>query len=196
MRALCSRVLISSLAVLALGCSKEPVAEPEIEYVEVPVETPPPVPAEFMAPQDAQSDAPKAGTALTPEEIRELVGPSEAPPPMPTTDSIVHLGIDGDPGYQQDELTPEELAAARAAGAEVPQPTYAPDPSERSPVEQPSEAPEDAPEQESDTVYVEGMRAAPVYRQRVREEVREDDRREPIAEPRPDATPTRRGPYR
>ena len=131
MRALCRRVLISSLAVLALGCSKEPKAEPEIEHVKAPGEAPPPTPAQFREPQEVNSDAGQAAAKRTPEELRELIAPSETPPPMPT-DHRLHLGIDGDPGYVEDELTPEELAAARAAGAAVPQPTYAPQPGEPS----------------------------------------------------------------
>ncbi|MGB5810011.1 MAG: hypothetical protein WBG86_05735, partial [Polyangiales bacterium] len=177
MRAFCSCVLVLSIAVAALGCSKEPNAEPEIEDVEIPAVVPAPIPAPFPAPEEVRSDTKEVEAKLTPEELSELIEPSEAPPPTPA-DHRLHLGIDGDPGYQQDELTPEELAAARAAGAAVPQPTYAPPPNEPSRAEESSETLEDASAQESDSVYVEGTRA-PVYRHRVREERREDDRREP-----------------
>jgi hypothetical protein len=117
--------------------------------------------------------------------MARLEGPADAPPPMPT-DHRLHLGIDGDPGYEQEELTPEELAEARAAGAAVPQPSYAQQPSGPSHAEQPSE-PSDDVDESSDTVYVGGTRA-PVYRHRAREEAGADKPREP----RPAAQPQRR----
>jgi hypothetical protein len=181
-------VLISSLAVLAIGCSKKTEQGPEVLPVTAPaaapVEAPPPIPTERLSPQEIDGDPGHAQKMLTPDELRELVDPTEAPPPAPT-DHRLQLGIDGDPGYTQDELTPEELAEARAAGAAMPQPSYAQQPSEPSHAEQPSE-PSDEVDESSNTVYVGGTRA-PVYRHHVREEAEADNRREP----RPAAQPHR-----
>ncbi|MGB9338817.1 MAG: hypothetical protein WCB63_06255 [Polyangiales bacterium] len=114
--------------------------------------------------------------------VQPAVAPAEVPQEMPTaatpTDHRLRLGIDGDPGYAQQELTPEELAAARAAGAAVPQPSSAPQPSEPSHAEQPSESPGEVEDEASGTVYVGGARA-PVIRHHIREEAKEGDRREP-----------------
>jgi hypothetical protein len=137
---------------------------------------------------------------LTVEELMaRMETPTEAPPPTPS-DHRLHLGIDGDPGYTQDELTPEELAEARAAGAASPPPSYHRNqPSEPAHAEQPSEPSDDVDDESSDTVYVGGTRA-PVYRHHAREEAREDNPREPRPAARPQepahANPPHRGPHR
>jgi len=137
---------------------------------------------------------------LTVEELMaRMETPAEAPPPAPT-DHRLRLGIDGDPGYAQDELTPEELAEVRAAGAASPPPSYRRDqPSEPSHAEQPSEPSGDVDDESSDTIYVDGTRA-PVYRRHVREEAREDNPREPRPAAQPQepahANPPHRGPHR
>ena len=116
-----------------------------------------------------------------------LVAPTETPPPVPN-DHRLRLGIDGDSGYTQQELTPEELAAARAAGAAAPQPSYAPQLSAPSHAEQPSESPDEVEDEASGTVYVGGDRA-PVIRHDIREEAKEGDRREPRPVTLPDEPP-------
>ncbi|MFW2388873.1 MAG: hypothetical protein ACN4G0_11085, partial [Polyangiales bacterium] len=125
-------------------------------------------------------------------QIRELVDPAEDTRAVPA-DHRLSLGIDGDPGWEQKELTPEELEQVRAAGAAVPQPTYARPPSEPSPTEQPNEPSEDGyvDEASSEGVYVDGTRA-PVYRRHVREEAKDEAGADRPREPRPVAQPQRR----
>ena len=183
-------VLISSLAVLAIGCSKKTEQVPEVLPVTAPgaasAEALPAIPTERLSPQAVDGDPAHAQEMLTPEELMELVDPTETPPPAPT-DHRLRLGIDGDPGYTQDELTPEELAEARAAGAAVPQSSYAPQPNEPSHAEQPSK-PSNEVDESSNTVYVGGTRA-PVYRHHVREERRDDSQREPRPAAEPNEAP-------
>jgi hypothetical protein len=193
MKGLSICVVISSLAVLSVGCSKrtEQAPEPAFEVVQVndSAEEPQPMPADDRPPVANVGDPGHAQEKLTPEQLMERMAPAEDRPPMPT-DHRLRLGIDGDPGYEQEELTPEELAEARAAGAAVPQPSYAQQPSEPSRADQPSEPSDDVDEESSDYVYVGGTRA-PVYRHHVREEAEADRPREP----RPAAQP-HRGPHR
>ena len=194
MKVLSTCMVISSLAVLAVGCSKKSEQAPEqaFEVVQVKVseDEPPPMPTDDRPPVANVGDPGHAQEKLTPEQLMELMAPpAEDPPPTPT-DHRLRLGIDGDPGYAQDELTPEELAEARAAGAAVPQPSYAEQPREPSSAGQPSEPSGDVDEESSDNVYVGGTRA-PVYRHHVREEVRADEPRKP----RPAAQP-HRAPHR
>ena len=149
-----------------------PTAAPD----EIPTEDEPEMAAEM--PAKMPSDMPDEGSA-------------EAPPPMPT-DHRLHLGVDGDTGYTQQELTPEELAAEKAAaGAE---PTYPVEPSEPTEPAQPNEDSEEVVEGSSDPYYM-GERRAPVIRHEVREEVRrEDEVREDLeAEHRGEAAPVERG---
>jgi hypothetical protein len=171
MKVLSTCLVISSLAALAVGCSKKteqaPEPPPEVVQVTAPAEAPPPMPTDDRPPVANAGD----------------------PPPMPT-DHRLRLGIDGDPGYTQEELTPEELAEARAAGAAVPQPSYAQQPSEPSSTGQPREPSDDVDEESSDTVYVGGTRA-PVYRHHVREEAGADKPREPRPAAQPHRSPRR-----
>ena len=194
MKELSTCVVISLLAVLSLGCSKKTEEAPaqvfevvqakvaEDETAPMPVEDQPPA-ADVGEPEHVQ---------LTPEQIKELTDPAEDPPAMPT-DHRLSLGIDGDSGWEQKELTAEELEQARAAGAAVPQPTHAQPPSEPSQAEQPTEPSEDAyvDEESSDSVYVGGTRA-PVYRHHVREEAKDEAGADRPREPRPVAQPQRR----
>lgn len=193
MKTLSIGMAIWSLAVLALGCSKETEPAPEqvfeVVQVEASAEEPAPLPTDDSPPAANVGDPEHAQDVLTPEELMERMAPAEDPPPAPT-DHRLRLGLDGDPGYEQDVLTPEELAEARAAGAAVPQPTYAQQPSEPSRADQPSEPSDDVDEESSDYVYVGGTRA-PAYRHHVREEAGADKPREP----RP-ATQPHRGPRR
>jgi len=171
------------LAVLSVGCSKKTEEAPaqvfEVVQAKVAEDKTAPMPAADVGePEHVQ-------VKLTPEQIKDLIDPAEDPPPMPT-DHRLHLGIDGDSGWEQKELTPEELEQARAAGAAVPQPTYAPPPSEPSHAAQPSEPSEDV--ESSDSVYV-GETRAPVYRRHVREEARDEAEVNRPREPRPEAQP-------
>ena len=192
-------VVISSLAVLAVGCSKKAEQAPEVPPVVAPAEARPPMPNDATAPVANVGDPGHTQEKLTPEEIAELIAPAEAPPNPTSTDHRLHLGIDGDPGYTQKELTPKELAEARAVGAAAPQSSYPQQPSQPSHADQPSEASDEVDEEASDNVYWGGTRA-PVYRHHVREEVREDSLREPrpAAQPREPAheNPPERRPRR
>jgi hypothetical protein len=192
MKVFSTYVVISLLAVLSLGCSKKTEEAPaqvfEVVQAKVAEDKTAPMPVGDQPP--AADVGEHAQVKLTPEQIMELMDPAEEPPPMPA-DHRVRLGIDGDPGWEQEELTEEELAEARAAGAAVPQPTYAPQPSEPSRVDQPGEPSEDVGEESSDSVYVGGTRA-PVYRHHVREEARDEAGTDRPREPRPVAQPQRR----
>ena len=175
------------LAVLSLGCSKKTEEAPAqvFEVVEAKVaedKTAPLPAADVGEPEHVE-------VKLTPEQLAEIMAPADDPPPKPT-DHRLRLGIDGDSGWEQEELTAEELAEARAAGAAVPQPTYAQPPSEPSRAEQPSEPSGDVGEESSDTVYVGGTRA-PVYRHRARENARDDAAVDRPREPKPAAQPHR-----
>jgi len=193
MKVLSTCLVISSLVALAVGCSKKteqaPEPPPEVVQVTAPAEAPPPMPTDDRPPVANAGDPGHAPEKRTPEELMQLVAPAEEPPPMPT-DHRLRLGIDGDPGYTQEELTPEELAEARAAGAAVPQPSYAQQPSEPSSTGQPREPSDDVDEESSDTVYVGGTRA-PVYRHHVREEADADKPREPRPAAQPHRSPHR-----
>jgi len=189
-------VVISLLAVLSLGCSKKTEEAPaqvfEVVQAKVAEDKMAPAPGGDQ-PQAADVGEPEhVQVKLTPEQIKELMDPAEDTRAMPT-DHRLTLGIDGDPGWEQKELTPEELEQVRAAGAAVPQPTYAQPPSEPSPSEQPNEPSEDGyvDEASSDDVYVGGTRA-PVYRRHVREEARDEAGADGPREPRPAAQPQRR----
>jgi hypothetical protein len=194
MKVLSTRVVISLLAVFSLGCSKKTEEAPAQAFEVVHAK----VAEDEMAPAPAGDQPPPADVGepehvkLTPEQIRELVDPAEDTREMPT-DHRLTLGIDGDPGWEQEELTPEELEQVRAAGAAVPQPTYAQPPSEPSPSKQPTEPSENeyVDEASSDDVYVGGTRA-PVYRHRVREEAQDEAGADGPREPRPAARPQRR----
>ena len=181
-------VRISLLAVLSLGCSQKAEEAPAqvFEVVEANVAedkmAPPPAP-DVGEPEHVEQ------VKLTPEQLAEIMNPAEEPPPMPA-DHRLRLGIDGDSGWEQDELTPEELAEARAAGAAVPQPTYAQPASEPSRAEQPSEPSNVVSEESDDPVYVGGTRA-PVYRHRARENAREEAEVARPREPKPAAQPHR-----
>lgn len=196
MKALSTCVVISLLAVLSLGCSKKSEEAPgqvfEVVKVKVAEDETAPLPAGDQPPAADVGEPEHVQVKLTPEQIRELVEPAEDRPAIPT-DHRLSLGIDGDPGWEQEELTAEELERVRAAGAAVPQPTYAQPPSEPSPGEPPSEPSEDAyvDEASSDDVYVGGTRA-PVYRHHVREEARDEAGADGPREPRPVAQPQRR----
>ena len=182
---------ISLLAALSLGCSKK-TEEAPAQVFEV-------VEAKVAEDKTAPLPAPDVGepehveVKLTPEQLAEIMAPAEDPPPKPT-DHRLRLGIDGDSGWEQEELTAEELAEARAAGAAVPQPTYAQPPSEPSRAEQPSEPSGDVGEESSDTVYVGGTRA-PVYRHHARENAKDEAEVDRPREPRPAAQP-HRAPHR
>lgn len=182
---------ISLLAVLSLGCSKKTEEAPaqvfEVVQAKVAEDKTAPLPA-------ADVDEPEhEQVKLTREQFMELTDPAEDPPPTPT-DHRLRLGIDGDSGWEQEELTAEELAEARAAGAAVPQPTYAQPPSEPSRAEQPTEPSGDVGEESSDTVYVGGTRA-PVYRHHARENAKDEAEVDRPREPRPAAQP-HRAPHR
>jgi len=187
-------LVISLLAALSLACSKkteEPPAQVfEVVQAKVAEDKTAPMPAGAQPPASDVDELTQVN--LTPEQIMALMEPAEDTPPIPS-DHRLQLGIDGDPGWEQKELTEEELAAARAAGAAVPQPSYATQPNEASPAEQPSEPSEDAygDEESSDSVYVGGTRA-PVYRHHVREEARDEAREDAPREPRPATQPQRR----
>jgi hypothetical protein len=194
MKVFSTYVVISLLAVLSFGCSKKTEEAPAQVFEVVPAKV-----AEDKTASMPAGDQPPAADVgepehvqvkLTPEQIMELMDPAEDAPPTPT-DHRLRLGIDGDPGWEQEELTAEELAEARAAGAAVPQPSYAPQPSEPSRAEQASEPSEDVAEESSDSVYVGGTRA-PVYRHHVREEAKDEAGPDGPREPRPVAQPRRR----
>ncbi len=194
MKVFSTYVVISLLAVLSLGCSKKTEEAPaqvfEVVQAEVAEDKTATMPAGVQPPAADGGEPEHAQVKLTPEQIKERIDPAEDPPPMPT-DHRLRLGIDGDPGWEQEELTAEELEQARAAGAAVPQPSYAPQPSEPSRAEQPSEPSEDVDDESSDSVYVGGTRA-PVYRHHVREEARDEAGADGPREPRPAAQPQRR----
>jgi len=184
------QVGISLLAVLSLGCSKKAEEAPAqvFEVVEAKVaddKTAPPPAADVGEPEPEHVEQ----VTLTPEQLAEIMDPAEDPPPMPT-DHRLRLGIDGDSGWEQEELTPEELAEARAAGAAVPQPTYAQPASEPSRAEQPSEASNVVGEESGDTVYVGGTRA-PVYRHQARENARDEAEVDRPRQTKPAAQPHR-----
>ena len=129
MKVFSTYVVISLLAVLSLGCSKKTEEAPaqvfEVVQAEVAEDKTATMPAGDQPPAADGGEPEHAQVKLTQERIKELIDPAEDPPPMPT-DHRLRLGIDGDPGWEQEELTAEELEQARAAGAAVPQPTYAP----------------------------------------------------------------------
>jgi hypothetical protein len=186
MRVLSIYMVISSLAVLGLACSKRIETAPENPEAVVPAEAPAPAPA-------AEHPQPEADPGFEHKEpTTEVYLPSEPPPPMPT-DHRLRLGIDGDPGFEQQVLTPEELAAARAAGEQSPEPSYEREPSEPSYEEEPDDVAYG--DDTVDTVYV-GGRREPVRRKRAREHS--------PAEPRPanqpheptHANPPHAGPHR
>lgn len=122
------------------------------------------------------------------DETTEVAAPAEAPR-SPAGDHRLQLGIDGDPGYAQQELSPEELAKVRAEGEQAPAPSYPEQsddpsqarqaPSETEAAGQPSEA-----EEGENPYYGYGERDA-LYRERERERVRRDDldERSPTAHP-------------
>jgi hypothetical protein len=191
MKVFSTYVGISLLAVLSLGCSKKTEEAPaqvfEVVQAKVAEDKTAPMPAADVGkPEHVQ-------VKLTPEQIKDLIDPAEDPPPMPT-DHRLRLGIDGDSGWEQEELTAEELEQARAAGAAVPQPTYAQPPSEPSRANQPNEPSEDVGEESSDSVYVGGTRA-PVYRRHAREKAKDEAEVNRPREPKPAAQP-HRGPHR
>lgn len=193
MKVLSTYVLMSLLAVLSLGCSKKTEEAPaqvfEVVQAKVAEDKTAPMPARDQPPAADVGEPEHVQVKLTPEQIKELIDPAEDPPPMPT-DHRLRLGIDGDSGWEQEELTAEELAEARAAGAAVPQPTYAQPQSEPSRAEPPSEPSEDVDEESSDGVYVGGTRA-PVYRHHAREEARDEAEPDRPREPKPVAQPHR-----
>jgi hypothetical protein len=197
MKVVSTYVVISLLAVLSLGCSKKTEEAPaqvfEVVQAKVAEDKTAPMPAGDQPAAADVGEPEHVQVKLTPEQIKELIDPAEDPPPMPA-DHRLRLGIDGDSGWEQEELTAEELAEARAAGAAVPQPTYAQPPSEPSRADQPSEPSEDVDEESSDNVYVGGTRA-PVYRHHVREEARDEAEPDRPREPKPVAQP-HRGPRR
>lgn len=188
MKTLSIRVGITWLAIAALGCAGKGGEPPEARPATAPVEAEAQVPTEVRPPPGTDGANTQAGQPLTQEEINALMGDSAGAPPPPPTDHRLHLGIDGDPGYTQRELTPEELAESRAEGANQPQPTYAVPPSEPSKGEQPSEPSGVADEEASDTIYGD-ERLAPVYRHRAREDVREDVREDERADERREVRP-------
>jgi hypothetical protein len=194
MKVFSTYVVISLLALLSFGCSKKTEEAPaqvfEIVQAKVAEDKTAPMPTGDQPPTTDVGVPEHVQVKLTPEQIKELIDPAEEPPPMPT-DHRLRLGIDGDSGWEQEELTEEELAEARAAGAAVPQPSYAPQPSEPSRAEQASEPSEDVAEESSDSVYVGGTRA-PVYRHHVREEARDEAEPDRPREPKPVAQPQRR----
>jgi len=195
MQVLSTRVVISLLVVLSLGCSKTeeaPAQVYEVVQAKVAEDKMAPAPAGDQPAATDVGEVEHEQVKLTPEQIRELVDPAEDTRAIPT-DHRLSLGIDGDPGWEQEELTPEELEKARAAGAAVPQPTYALPPSEPSPSEQPNAPSEDGyvDEASSDDVYVGGTRA-PVYRHHVREEARDEAGADGPREPTRPAQPQRR----
>lgn len=154
----------------ATACSRSTTPE------QAPPEQPPAIPVE--APSEAAVEVP----AEMPTEV-SAEGSAEAAPPAPT-DHRLRLGIDGDPGYTEEELTPEELAAENAAAAK--EPSYPVEPTEPSQAQQPNEDSGEVVEGSSDPYYM-GERRAPVIRHEVRkeDEVREDTEEEHLGEARP-----------
>ena len=167
-----NRTLIGVGLVLlsATACSRSTTSE------QAPAQPPPATPVE--APPEATVEVP----AEMPMEL-SAEGSTEAPPPVPT-DHRLRLGIDGDPGYTEEELTPEELAAENAAAAK--EPSYPVEPTEPSQAQQPNEDSGELVEGSSDPYYI-GERRAPVIRHEVRkeDEVREDTEEEHLGEARP-----------
>jgi hypothetical protein len=125
----------SVLSVLALACSKTPETERE---------KPDTAATEVSAPDVAapQPEGPDVGGAedTYPEPVAQDVIPAEALPSSEHGGGRLELGIDGDPGYTQTELTPEELAKVRAEAAASPEPSYPEEPNEPSPDSDPDEA--------------------------------------------------------
>jgi len=147
-------------------------AAPTEAPAEIPTEAPPEMPAEI----------PTEMAAEIPDESS-----TGAPPPMPT-DRRLRLGVDGDPGYTEKELTPEELAAENAAAAA--EPTYPVEPTEPPEAAQPKQDSEEVVEGSSDPYYM-GERRAPIIRHEVR---REDEVRDDVEEERRgEARPVERG---
>jgi len=175
-------IVTGLLLVGAAACSRSTTPE------QAPVEPLPATPA--AAPVEMPAEVPAEMAAEVPAEMPAEIPievPAEAPPPAPT-DHRLRLGVDGDPGYAQKELTPEELAEANAAAAA--EPSYPVEPTEPSQPEQPTEDSGGVVEGSSDTVYM-GERRAPIIRHEVR---REDDVREDVEEEhRGEARPVVRG---
>ena len=125
-------LLLCTFTSVALACSKKPEPEtenPDTAATEVPapdVAVPEPEDPDVADPED-----------VSPDVVAEEVVPTEALPPPEPGGGRLELGIDGDPGYTQTELTPEELAKVQAEGVASPEPSY---PSEPSPEVDPEEA--------------------------------------------------------
>ena len=113
-----------------------------------------------------------------PEEPAEepQVGAATEEPPPRAAGHRLELGIDGDPGYTQKELTPAELAKVRAEGERAPEPSYAGQPSQPSGADQPSEPSDVGEPSEVSEEYLGDRR----YMERRREPLPVERRREPL----------------
>jgi len=126
----------------------------------------------FGCSTEAESEPQRADEAADLAAPTEVAVPAEVPA-APSRDHRLQLGIDGDPGYEQQELTPEELAKVRAEGEQAPAPSYAEQPEDPSPTEQaPSEQPSET-EEGVNSYYGYGERDA-LYRERERERLRQE----------------------
>jgi len=125
MRLLLLCTVTAALSALALACSKK--SEPATE-------NPDTAATQVAAPDVAVPGLPAPDVAdpdgVAPDISAEEGVPSEAYPPPKPGDGRLELGIDGDPGYTQTELTPEELAKVQAEGEASPEPAYPEEPSE------------------------------------------------------------------
>jgi hypothetical protein len=110
--------------------------------------------------------------AEQPAEKPQVGAPTEAEPTVPSPDMAggadhrLQLGIDGDPGYTERELTPAELAKVRSEGERAPEPSYAGQPSQPSEADQPSEP--SNTDESSEASDVDDLRE-PLYMERRRE---------------------------
>ncbi len=113
--------------------------------------------------------------AEQPAEEPQVGAATEEPPPRAAGHRL-ELGIDGDPGYTQKELTPAELAKVRAEGERAPEPSYAGQPSQPSGADQPSEPSDVGEPSEVSEEYLGDRR----YMERRREPLPVERRREPL----------------
>ncbi len=176
MQVLSIPVVILSVSVIALACTKkaeQPAGEPQAGAA---TEAEPAEPLPDMADGDMPSFPPDG----FPDDAPPPSGfPTEEPPPRAAGHRL-ELGIDGDPGYTQKELTPAELAKVRAEGEQAPQPSYAGQPSQPSGDDQPSEPSDVGEPSEVSEEYLRDRR----YIERRREPLPVEREREPVrAEP-------------
>lgn len=172
MQVLSIPLVLLSVSLIAVACTKKAEQPAEKPQVDAPTEAEPPVPSPDMA----GGDMPPLPPSGLPADAPPPSGfPTEEPPP-PAADHRLQLGVDGDPGYTEQELTPAELAKVRSEGERASEPSYAGQPSQPSEADQPSEPSNaDEPSEASDEEYL----REPLYRERRRERLPVERAREP-----------------